>query len=119
MIVAVLGASPKPDRYANKAIKMLLAHNHTVIPVAPNYETIEGIDVIASLDEIKNPVDTLTVYVGPQNIAPHIAQIIQLKPKRVILNPGTESVELEAELKKHSIDFLKACTLVLLSTGQF
>jgi len=117
--VAVLGASDNPERYSYKAVKMLSEHNYNVIPVHPQLETIEGYKVVKDLSDIKDDVYTLTVYVGPARITPLIDSIIKLKPQRVVLNPGTESDELKEALKKASIPYLEACTLVLLRTGQF
>jgi predicted CoA-binding protein len=117
--VVVLGASKKPERYSNKAVVQLKAHGHTVVPVHPTEQTIEGLPVSPSLDAIHGPIDTLTVYVGPQHISPMIADIVSLRPGRVILNPGTESEALKAALLENHIPYLEACTLVLLSTGQF
>ncbi len=119
MLVAVLGASPKKERYSNKAIHMLRAHGHTVIPVNPAHAVIESLAVAKSLGEVKEPVDTLTVYVSPDHIGPLIPAIVALRPGRVVLNPGAESPELERALDAAKIPYLEACTLVLLSTGQF
>jgi len=117
--VAVLGASKKRERYSNKAVLLLKEHGHDVIPVNPIEERIEELPVAHSLGEIDGGVDTLTVYVGPRHIGEVIDDIVQLKPKRVILNPGTESDELKGALGSNSIPFLEACTLVLLKTGQY
>ncbi|MEJ5242158.1 MAG: CoA-binding protein [Desulfomicrobiaceae bacterium] len=117
--VAILGASPKPERYSHKALKALMEHGHDVIPVHPARTDIDGIPTARSLDEITRPVDTLTVYVSPTHSLPLAEAIIRLRPGRVILNPGTESPELEARLSEAGIAWQHACTLVLLSTGQF
>ena len=117
--VAVLGASKKPERYSNKAVVLLKEHGHDVIPVNPVEERIEGLSVAPSLREIDGGVDTLTVYVGPRHIGEVIDDILSLKPKRVILNPGTESDELKEALSANEIPFLEACTLVMLTTGQY
>lgn len=117
--VAVLGASRKPDRYSNKAVVLLKEHGHSVIPVHPLEEKIEELPVAHSLREITEPVDTLTVYVGPHAIKPLIGDIVALKPSRVILNPGTESEDLKSALSANEIPFIEACTLVLLKTGQY
>ncbi|HUZ18802.1 MAG TPA: CoA-binding protein [Spirochaetia bacterium] len=117
--VAVLGASKKPDRYSNKAVLLLKEHGHNVVPVHPVEKQIEGLNVAPSLREIGGSVDTLTVYVGPHHIAPLIDEIVALRPGRVILNPGTESSQLESALTENGIPYLEACTLVLLKTGQF
>jgi predicted CoA-binding protein len=117
--VVVLGASNKPDRYSNKAVKLLLKMSYTVIPVHPKLETVEGIAVKHNLSDIQGPVDTLTVYVSPEISKDLLYEIIDLHPKRVILNPGTESPEIIQALEKECIPYHQACTLVLLNTGAF
>ena len=117
--VVVLGASPKPDRYSNKAVKLLLQHGHTVVPVHPAAAEIEGLNVAPDLTAIQGPVDTLTVYLSPKQSAALLDDILTLKPDRVIFNPGTESPPLITALDKAGIRTEEACTLVLLNTGQF
>lgn len=117
--IVVLGASNKPHRYAYKAIKMLQEYGHHVVPVHPKLQTIDGLVVKHELSQIHQPVDTLTLYVGPQRIAPLIDDIVKLNPARVILNPGTESNELELALMHNDIAFVKDCTLLMLEHGRF
>jgi len=117
--VAVLGASNNPERYSNMAVRRLREAGHHVIPVNPALSEIEGLPVAKSLGEIKEPVDTLTLYVGPQRLAALTDELLRLAPKRVIFNPGTESPELAAALDRAGITHLEACTLVMLQTGQF
>lgn len=117
--VAVLGASPKPDRYSNRAVRMLLANQFLVIPVNPAHTVIEGLPTVSSLSEIAQPVDTLTVYLSPELSRPLADAIKQLAPRRVILNPGAEDAALAEELRLHGIEVVEACTLVMLTTGQF
>jgi predicted CoA-binding protein len=117
--VAVLGASNNPDRYSNMAVRRLHNAGHRVIPVNPALEEIEGLPVTKTLADINKPIDTLTLYVGPQRSTPLIDDIVRLAPKRVIFNPGTESKELATALDRANIPHLEACTLVMLQTGQF
>lgn len=117
--VAVLGASANPERYSNKAVRRLQEARHRVIPVNPALSEIEGLPVAKSLGAIEDPVDTLTLYVGPERLAAMTEAVVHLVPKRVIFNPGTESPELAAALDRAGIPHIKACTLVMLQTGQF
>jgi predicted CoA-binding protein len=117
--VVVLGASDKAQRFSNKAIKKLNYYGHKVIPIHPRLKEIEGLAVAHDLMSVSEDVDTLTLYVGPQRSKDLIEQIIALRPKRLIFNPGTESAELERQLAKHNIVFLKACTLIMLDAGEF
>ncbi|TAL16464.1 CoA-binding protein [bacterium] len=118
-IVAVLGASPNPERFSNRAVRRLREKGHKVIPVNVNCVPVEGLPALKTLGEIQEEVDTVCVYVGPSNIKSSIEEIVKLNPKRVILNPGAESEELKAALNKAGIPCKEACTLVLLSSGEF
>ena len=117
--VAILGASDDPERYANKAMKMLQEYGHKVFPVNPHIDKIDELNVSPSLTALPEQVDTLTLYVNPQRLSPYLEQVKKLHPKRVIFNPGTESKEFEEELKKAGIETTEACTMVLLKTNQF
>lgn len=117
--VAVLGASSKPDRYSFRAVRMLDEHGHEVFPISPRGETIDGHPGYKSLGDIEPRVDTLTLYLNPTRLAPLRDEILEHAPRRVIFNPGTESDQLEQQLREAGIETIRACTLVLLSTGQF
>jgi predicted CoA-binding protein len=117
--VVVLGASPKSGRYSNMAVKQLISNGYKVIPVNPGHSQIEGLDSVSSLSEIKEPVHTLTLYLSPVWSERIEDDIINLNPDRVIFNPGTESSKLRESLNDSGIPYLEACTLVMLSTGQF
>ena len=117
--VAVLGASPKPARYANQCIRLLKSHGYRITPLHPRFEEIEDLPVTHSLAEIGEQVDTLTLYVGPQHLAPQSDDIVRLRPGRVIFNPGTESKVVQRRLDDAGIEWFEACTLVMLRTDQF
>ena len=117
--VVVLGATPKAGRYAHQALLMLQQQGYKITPVHPKIEVIEGLPVVHKVEEITEPVDTLTLYVGPARLKPLIPALVQLRPARVIFNPGTESPELQQALDQAGIAWEEACTLVLLRTGQF
>jgi predicted CoA-binding protein len=118
-LVVVLGASPKPTRYSYQAVKLLRDHGYRVIPIHPKASRIDQVPVVHSLAAIREPVHTLTLYVGPERSRYLIEEIVELSPGRVIFNPGTESRDLELALRNARIPFERACTLVLLRTGQF
>jgi len=117
--VVVLGASPKPERFAHKAVLALTRHGHRVIPVHPRPGEIGGWPVAPALALIAEPVDTLTLYLGPGRSAEQTDAILALAPGRVILNPGTESDALQAALDRAGIPWLHDCTLRMLEGGRF
>lgn len=117
--VAILGASDNPERYAYKAFHMLKEYGHKPFPVHPTLTTLEGTPVVAHLRDLKTPIDTLTMYVGPKISSGLTSEILALRPRRVIFNPGSENPELQKVLAATGIAVEEACTLVLLRTHQF
>ncbi|KAA3613722.1 MAG: CoA-binding protein [Calditrichaeota bacterium] len=117
--VAVLGASTKRDRYSNQAVRLLREYGHEVIPVNPREKVIEDIPVVENISKLEGAIDSLTIYLNPQLSSKMADQIVALNPGRVILNPGAESPELEKVLDAKGIEYLHACTLVMLRTDQF
>jgi len=114
----VLGASPKPERYSYKAVKMLLEHGHPVVAIGARESHIDHLIIEKDLLDHKD-IDTITLYLGPSNQKNIYNYIIKLQPKRIIFNPGTENSELIELVKEHGIEAEVACTLVLLSTNQY
>jgi predicted CoA-binding protein len=114
----VLGASANPSRYSNIAINRLRRYNHPVIAIGKRTGTVADVQVETDQRAIDN-VDTITLYLNPTNQKPYYQYILGLKPKRIIFNPGTENDELAAMAEKEGIQPMEACTLVLLSTGQY
>ena len=117
--VAVLGASPKPARFSHKAIVALKAAGHHVLPVNPGQSEIDKLSCYPDLSSCPVPIDTITVYVNPSILVRRVDDMIAVNPRRVILNPGTESEEVIDRLLEAGIEVLQDCTLVMLSAGTF
>lgn len=114
----VIGASENPVRYSNKAIQSLRNHNHDVIALAKRAGQLGDVPIQTEFP-VDEEIDTVTLYVGPQHQPEHYYPIINLNPKRVIFNPGTENSEFANLLKENGIEAEQACTLVLLSIGNY
>lgn len=114
----VIGASNNPERYAYKATISLQQKGHEAVPVGIHDGSINGITILKGKPSIKD-VDTVSLYVGPKNQPDWYDYILNLKPKRVVFNPGTENPEFETLLQKNNIEAIEACTLVMLSIGNY
>ena len=114
----VIGASEKPERYSNKAIRKLRAYGHEVVALAARPGQVEDV-IFETEKKAFQGIHTVSVYLGPQNQDAFIDYIIGLNPERVIFNPGTENPEFRESLRKAGILPEEACTLVLLGTGQY
>jgi len=114
----VLGASDNPARYSYLAINRLLNHGHPVVAIGLKTGKVQDVDIITEHPEMDD-IDTITLYLNPKNQVQYYDYILSLKPKRVIFNPGTENNELERKLIQKGVNTIEACTLVMLSTGQY
>jgi predicted CoA-binding protein len=114
----VIGVSENPDRYANKAVKSLEKHGYNAIAFGLRKGTILHTDIVTDWNT-KWVIDTVTLYINPARQEAYMERIIELKPKRVIFNPGTENPIFYNKLSDAGIPFMEACTLVLLATGQY
>ena len=118
MKTLVLGATDNPDRYAYRAVHSLQNHGHEVVPVGIRRGEVAGLPIHTNRPQ-ETGIDTVTLYVGPQNQPGWYDYILGLKPRRILFNPGTENPELEELAQKQGIRTEEACTLVLLSIGQY
>jgi uncharacterized protein len=114
----VLGASANPSRYSNLAINRLRNHNHPVVAIGKRDGKVGDTTVETATRKIDD-LDTITLYLNPGNQKQYYDYIMDLHPKRIIFNPGTENDELVKMAKEKGIQPVEACTLVLLSTGQY
>ena len=119
MNVAVLGASDKADRFSYQAVKLLQEKGHAVFPVHQRVKTIDGGPVYKSLKDIKEPIDTVTLYVAADISSALAEEIFSVKPRRIIFNPGAENPDLAQKAKKEGIEPVEHCTLVMLRSGDF
>lgn len=102
------------------AAHQLVGAGHTIVPIGLREGTVAGTDISTDISKVeRGDVDTVTLYVGPQNQDAYKAEIARIHPRRVIFNPGTVNHDWMAELNREGIETEEACTLVLLSTRQF
>lgn len=114
----VLGASENTSRYSNMAVKKLLSKGQDVIAIGKQKGNIAGVDILTERPDTDD-VDTVTLYLNPMHQQPYYDYILSLNPRRIIFNPGTENGELEQLAEQRGIEAIEACTLVMLSTGQY
>lgn len=114
----VLGASLKPERYSNIATLRLQSYQHEVVPVGLREGDINGIAILKGKPEVEG-IDTVTLYLNPKRQVEYYDYILGLNPKRIIFNPGTENMELVELAQAKGIETEIACTLVMLSVGNY
>lgn len=114
----VIGASTNPDRYSYQAINRLRDYGHPVIAFGPRAGQVSDVSISTEWDTSWK-VDTVTLYINPDRQGDYLQRILDLKPRRVIFNPGTENPAFVSLLKEAGIGTEYACTLVMLSIGNY
>ena len=114
----VIGASDNPARYSHLAIQRLRKHGHPVVAIGK--KNTEVADVKIEKESLPfSDIDTITLYINPLHQKEYYHYILSLNPKRIIFNPGAENAELTELAQANNIQALEACTLVMLTTGQY
>ena len=114
----VLGASDNPNRYSYLAVDRLNRHSQPVVAIGKHVGKVGDTEIITEHPAMDD-IDTVTLYLNPQNQKQYYDYILSLQPKRIIFNPGTENPELSNMAEKEGIETENACTLTLLATGQY
>ncbi len=102
--IAVVGLSPKPQRDSNMVGRFLKAKGYKVIPVRPAQKEILGEKAYASLDDIKERVDIITVFKNSSQIMPHARMALRLKPKIFWMQLNIENREAAEYLVNEGIN---------------
>ncbi len=114
----VIGASTNPERYSYLAINSLKKHGHEVVAIGLKEGEVNGVKIQTDHPPFTN-VDTVTLYVNISHQKEYYDYVLGLNPKRIIFNPGAENFDFMERAQAAGIEALEACTLVLLSTGQY
>ncbi|MCA1489927.1 MULTISPECIES: CoA-binding protein [Sinorhizobium/Ensifer group] len=78
--VALVGASPKPERPSHRVMAFLLRKGYRVIPVNPGQagRTILDQPVVARLADIAEPIDMVDVFRAPAALPGLVDEILAL-----------------------------------------
>lgn len=115
--VLVLGASLNPTRYAHKVALQLNRLAYDVVLVGHKPGVIDGLSIETYIPN--KSYETVTLYLSAKNQQQYHDQLLKLKPKRIIFNPGAENSVFQKLAIQKDIEAFEACTLVMLSMGTF
>jgi len=118
MKTLILGASLNPERYAYAAANQLQFKGFEAMGLGLKAGQIDNVPIHNRAQFFKD-IHTVTMYLGSARQIQYYQYILALQPKRIIFNPGAENQELFDLAEKKGIEVLNACTLVMLSTGQY
>ncbi|RMG79413.1 MAG: CoA-binding protein [Bacteroidetes bacterium] len=114
----ILGASPNRSRMSWLVARDLIERGHEVVLVGNRAGEISGVPIHIGPIPVSD-VDTVTLYLNPERQKAYFDYILNLKPRRLIFNPGTEHAELARLAREAGIEVVVACTRVMLAVGDY
>lgn len=119
MKTLILGASPKPDRYAYRAAENLLSKGHEIVLLGNKKNASALEHPIHTEAKPWTDIDTVTLYLRASRQEQYYDYLLNLAPRRIIFNPGTENPELQRLARQAGIETVEGCTLVMLNIGNY
>jgi len=116
--VLVIGASLKPERYSNICIRSLSDENIAVEAIGLVQGHVGNVMVRTGKPGLIN-IHTVSLYLAASRQPEYYQYILQLKPARVIFNPGAENEEFMHLLMQNHIDCMEACSILMVRSGIF
>jgi uncharacterized protein len=112
----VVGASPRRDKYGNKVLRCYLMNDRKAIPVHPAQKEIEGLPCAASVSELPDEVQSISVITPPQVTEKVVAAAIAKGIKNIWMQTGAESPAAVEACRKAGINVIAdgSCLLVVL-----
>jgi predicted CoA-binding protein len=110
--VAIVGASNDRHKFGNKALRAFHAEGHTVIPINPHEQEVEGITAYASVLDVPGPIDMATVYVQPDVATGLLDEFERKQIPEIWINPGAEDDTLMQEAARRGLNMIYACSIV-------
>ena len=112
----VVGASPRREKYGNKVLRCYQQNGRRAIPVNPREQQIEGVACVASVLDLPDDVQSLSIITPPQVTERVVEQAIQKGIQHVWMQPGAESALAVAACRAAGINVIAdgSCVLVVL-----
>jgi uncharacterized protein len=113
--IALVGASPNPNKPSHDVMRYLLEQGYRVIPVRPrDCDEVLGVPCVASLAEIEEPIDLVDVFRRAEHAPQHAREAIEAGAKAFWLQLGLRSAEARALCAGADVDYVEdACTAVV------
>ena len=116
-VFGVAGASSRPHKFGNKIMRCYLEKNLQAIPVHPAEQVIEGIDCVASVSELPDEVNSLSIITPPQITNKVVEQAIAGGIENIWMQPGAESAEAVELCKEKGVNLIYGGPCLLVSLG--
>ena len=100
--IAMVGASPKPDRPSHGVMRFLQSEGYKVIPINPGQagKTIHGETVYATLAAVPGPVDMVDIFRRSEEVGPAVDEAIRIGAKFIWMQLGVINEEAAAKARE-------------------
>ncbi len=116
--IAIVGASPSPDRESHGVMRYLLNYGYRCIPVRPDGDEVLGVPCVRTLLDIDEPIDLVDVFRRPEFCAGHAREAVAVGAKALWLQLGIVSPEARVIAEAAGIGYVEnACTAVVHARG--
>ena len=117
--IAVVGASPKPDRPSHGVMRYLLEQGYRCIPVRPRgCDEVLGVPCVRSLAEIGEPIDLVDVFRRPEACPEVAREAVRVGARSLWLQLGIVSPEARRIADAAGIDYVEdECTKIVHARG--
>lgn len=113
--IAVVGASPKPERPVFDVMKYLAGAGFTLFPVNPAYEGIEiaGRPCVGSIGSLPGAVDMVALFLSADRQESVASELLEMLPKPVVwFQPGAENESLAGVLEEKGFHVVPSACLM-------
>jgi predicted CoA-binding protein len=113
--IAIVGASPKPERPSNGVMDYLLQQGYHVIPVRPrDCDEVLGVRCVSSIHEIDDPIDVVDVFRNVAAAPGHAREAADAGARAFWLQLGLRSPEARAIATAAGMDYVEdECTAIV------
>ncbi|GEN32648.1 MULTISPECIES: CoA-binding protein [Aneurinibacillus] len=101
--IAVVGLSDKPERTSYMVSQAMQNNGYKIIPVNPTIQESLGEKAVASLTDIKEPVDIVNVFRRSEDVGPVVEEALKIKPKVIWMQQGIYNEEAAAKAQEAGI----------------
>jgi predicted CoA-binding protein len=110
--IAVIGASPRPERHSSEVVSYLHHAGYDVIPLRPDRAPVARLPTFASLEDFGGSVDLVVIFRRPDAVVDHIRQAAARRVEAVWLPPGTWSREAQEAARTYNLTLVKERCIV-------
>jgi predicted CoA-binding protein len=107
--IAIIGASPRPERHSHVVTSYLHEVRYDVVPVRADGQDIDGFKSYERIEDIPGPIDLAIIYRRPEEVVLHIEEAARKGVEAVWLPPGVWSREAEEAAHRLGLFLIKDC----------